>query len=87
MLWYPIKGREAPDALARRLAKSGMAGLLRCEISIGPPREDVGLTGSGLVVVNPPFQLDAELRRLMPKLARWLAPEATSRIDWLAARR
>jgi 23S rRNA (adenine2030-N6)-methyltransferase len=85
MLWYPIKNRDAPDALARRLKKAGLPALLRCEISIGPPRSDIGLTGSGLIVVNPPFQLDAELKILLPALGSLLGPLASSQIDWLTA--
>jgi 23S rRNA (adenine2030-N6)-methyltransferase len=41
------------------------------------------LAGSGLIVVNPPFPLENELRPLLPALVRLLAP-AGSRIDWLA---
>jgi hypothetical protein len=43
-----------------------------------------GLVGSGLIVVNPPFLLERELRVLLPALARWLAPTGTYRLDWLS---
>lgn len=87
MLWYPIKERDAPDALARRLRKLAIPALLRCEITLGPPRADAGLVGSGLIVVNPPFKLDADLRALLPALARLFAPQGACRIDWLAGLR
>jgi 23S rRNA (adenine2030-N6)-methyltransferase len=87
LLWYPIKERAAPDALARRLRKLAIPALLRCEITLGPPRADAGLVGSGLIVVNPPFKLDADLRALLPALARLFAPQGASRIDWLAGLR
>ena len=85
MLWYPIKERVAPDALARRLRKLAMPGVLRCEIPLGPPRAAAGLVGSGLIVINPPFKLDADLKVLLPALAEAFAPAAACRIDWLAA--
>ena len=85
MLWYPIKERDAPDALARRLRKLAMPGVLRCEITLGPPRADAGLVGSGLIVVNPPFKLDADLKVLLPALGEAFAAGAASRIDWLTA--
>jgi 23S rRNA (adenine2030-N6)-methyltransferase len=85
MLWYPIKERDAPDALARRLGKLEMPGVLRCEITTGPPRADAGLVGSGLIVINPPFKLAADLKVLLPALAEAFAAGAASRIDWLAA--
>jgi 23S rRNA (adenine2030-N6)-methyltransferase len=85
MLWYPIKERDAPDALARRLRKLAIPGVLRCEITMGPPRADAGLIGSGLVVINPPFKLAADLKVLLPALAEAFTAGASSRIDWLAA--
>jgi 23S rRNA (adenine2030-N6)-methyltransferase len=85
LLWYPIKERDAPDALARRLRKLAMPSVLRCEITLGPPRADAGLIGSGLIVINPPFKLDADLKILLPALGEAFATGAACRIDWLAA--
>jgi 23S rRNA (adenine2030-N6)-methyltransferase len=91
LLWYPVKDRAASDALARRLARLGITKILRSEIMLGAPRGDAGLIGSGLILVNPPFTLEAELRLALPALARLLAPAATSaatwRLDWLAGER
>ena len=87
LLWYPIKDREAPDALARRLRKLSVPNILRSELTIGPPRAEGGLIGSGLVVVNPPFTLERDLCSLMPDLCRLLSPDAAARADWLAAER
>jgi len=86
LLWYPIKERAAPDALARRLRELAMPSVLRSEIMLGAPRADAGLVGSGLIVINPPFQLDAELTVLVPALAKVLSPQAVARLDWLAAK-
>jgi 23S rRNA (adenine2030-N6)-methyltransferase len=85
VLWYPIKAREAPDALARRLRRLEVPKILRCELAVAPPRADAALTGSGLIIVNPPFPLERELRVLLPPLARSLAPAASYRLDWLQA--
>jgi len=84
MLWFPIKDRAAPDRLARRLQQLAVPKVLRCELGLGPPRADAGLLGSGLIVANPPFTLEAELRRLLPALAEMLSPQAAWRLDWLA---
>jgi 23S rRNA (adenine2030-N6)-methyltransferase len=43
------------------------------------------LVGSGLVVANPPFTLERNLRVLMPALCRLLSPEAAARTDWLVS--
>jgi 23S rRNA (adenine2030-N6)-methyltransferase len=83
LLWYPIKRRDAPDALARRLRKLALPNLLRSEIIMAPAQGDAGLAGSGLILVNPPFKLDAELRARLPELGRILSPEAACSVDWL----
>jgi 23S rRNA (adenine2030-N6)-methyltransferase len=83
MLWYPIKTREAPDALIRRLQRLAIAKILRCEFTLGPPRADAGLIGSGLIVVNPPFTLEADLRVLLPALGRIFAAPGNHQIGWL----
>jgi 23S rRNA (adenine2030-N6)-methyltransferase len=87
LLWYPIKDRGAPDALARRLRKLSVPNILRCELTMGPPRADGGLVGSGLLVVNPPFTLGRDLRMLMSVICPLLAPEAAAETDWLAKER
>ncbi len=84
LMWYPIKERSGPDALARRLHRLGVPDILRCEMILGTPRSDAGLVGSGLIVVNPPHTLQPDLQRFMPVIARKLSPAAASRIDWLA---
>jgi 23S rRNA (adenine2030-N6)-methyltransferase len=87
MLWYPIKERDAPDALARRLKRIAVPKVLRCEITLGPSRADAGLIGSGLIVANPPYRLDEDLRVLLPLLARSFSPAAAARLDWLTRER
>jgi 23S rRNA (adenine2030-N6)-methyltransferase len=87
LLWYPIKDRDAPDVLARRLRKLGVPNVLRSELMLGSPRPDGGLIGSGLILVNPPYQLDAELRTHLPELGRFFSSEAASHLDWLVRER
>ena len=76
--------RQGGDSLMRQLRRSGIPKLLRCELSIGPARTAGGLTGSGLIVVNPPFPLERELRVLLPALVRLLAPSGGYRLDLLS---
>jgi 23S rRNA (adenine2030-N6)-methyltransferase len=86
LLWYPIKERAAPDALARRLRQSGMGKILRVEFSVAVPRGSSRLAACGLIVVNPPWTLAGELEILLPELAVALAGKAggAHRVDWLA---
>ena len=40
LLWYPIKERTEPDALARRLRRTGIAKMLRAELSVTVPQHE-----------------------------------------------
>jgi 23S rRNA (adenine2030-N6)-methyltransferase len=86
VLWYPIKTRSEPDALARHLRKTGIAKILRAELLIDSADDAAGLIGTGLIFVNPPWLLHDELKILLPALSSVLAQGAGagSSIDWLA---
>ncbi len=89
LLWYPIKSREQPDALARRLRRSGIAKILRAEVGVGPPSASAGLERCGLIVVNPPWTLEGELRTMLPALAAVLSgsERGSARVDWISTER
>jgi 23S rRNA (adenine2030-N6)-methyltransferase len=72
-LWYPIKDRKAIIAFRKALKQSGIPKLLDIEFEIRPASSEPSLDGSGLLVVNPPFTLEGELRTLLPALHRLLA--------------
>ncbi|TIU30379.1 MAG: 23S rRNA (adenine(2030)-N(6))-methyltransferase RlmJ [Mesorhizobium sp.] len=85
-LWYPIKDRKAVAAFRAALQETGIPKLLDIGFEIRPASNESSLDGSGLVVVNPPFTLEGELRVLLPALHKVLAVEQPSRwtIEWLA---
>jgi 23S rRNA (adenine2030-N6)-methyltransferase len=60
-----------------------MPNILRSELLLGEASTDSGLVGSGLIIVNPPFPIERDLRTFMPKLGQVLRPSATARTDWL----
>jgi 23S rRNA (adenine2030-N6)-methyltransferase len=86
-LWYPIKGRTEPDAFAKRLRRLAIPKMLRAELIVTPLRDPARLNGSGLILVNPPWRLEAELKILLPALLRILARDGAGRftLDWLSA--
>jgi 23S rRNA (adenine2030-N6)-methyltransferase len=86
MLWYPIKDARATATFTRRLAQLGIPRILRAELALDSGRDALRLAGSGLVLVNPPWRLEAELEVLLPGLAQALGARAGgARLDWLAA--
>ena len=86
LLWYPVKGRTEPDTLAKRLRRLGIPKILRAELIVSSLSDPTRLNGSGLIIVNPPWTLEAELRLLLPVLADVLGREKQGRytLDWLA---
>src|SRR3984893_3711335 len=87
LMWYPIKARAEPDALARRLRRSGIGKILRAEVGVAAEPDASRLCGCGLIVVNPPGTLEQELHALLPALAAVLAggESGSSRIDRISA--
>lgn len=85
-LWYPIKDRKAVIAFRKALKQSGIAKLLDIEFEIRPGSSEPSLDGTGMVVVNPPFTLEGELRTILPALHKVLAVEKPAHwaLEWLA---
>jgi len=85
-IWYPIKDRRQLKRFYQRLEKSSAPKMLRVELCVHPADTADRLNGSGLVIANPPWPLDEELRGLLPWLADTLAQsEGSSQVDWLIA--
>jgi 23S rRNA (adenine2030-N6)-methyltransferase len=93
LLWYPIKDRRCADILAHGLRRSGIANSLRAKILRAKIlRAEIDLAGTrdrlracGLIVVNPPWRLESELRVLLPALVAALTKDngGAHRLDWL----
>jgi 23S rRNA (adenine2030-N6)-methyltransferase len=85
-LWYPIKGRSGPEAFAKRLRRLAIPKILRAELIVSPLSDPARLNGSGLILVNPPWMLESELKILLLALAAILGRAGKGRftLDWLA---
>lgn len=76
-IWYPqlprIESKELPDKLKRLIGKNW----LHVALSVRTPSSDgIGLHGSGMFVVNPPWTLHATLQPIMPYLVAQLGQDA-----------
>jgi 23S rRNA (adenine2030-N6)-methyltransferase len=85
-LWYPVKDRGEPDALAKRLRRLGPPKILRAELNVAPLSDPTRLNGCGLILVNPPWTLESELSVLLSALAGILGRGGKGgfKLDWLA---
>ncbi|MAN75946.1 MAG: 23S rRNA (adenine(2030)-N(6))-methyltransferase RlmJ [Rhizobiales bacterium] len=83
--WYPIKDPGDVRSYVRALEGTGIAKILRLELTIRAPSMPPRLHGTGMIVVNPPFVLKEEIRTLLPILAGLLADEGRGRfhIEWV----
>jgi 23S rRNA (adenine2030-N6)-methyltransferase len=84
LLWYPAKSRRDTDELARQVAAANAAAkpprkCLRVEFSVAPQNADGRLTSAGLLVVNPPWTLAAELKTILPELEKPLGQGGAGR--------
>ena len=84
MVWYPIKQRRSLLPFFRKAAALPSKGAFVAELQVRPDDSPLRLNGSGMLVVNPPWQLDQALAPVLPVLATTLGePGATHRLEWL----
>jgi 23S rRNA (adenine2030-N6)-methyltransferase len=82
-LWYPIKAGAQSQRLNAALQASGLRKLLQLELTVRPTDSPIGLNGSGLVIANPPWKFDGEMRETLEELRGALASNGASRVAWL----
>lgn len=85
LVWYPLKADGAQRGFIQALKSSGVRKILNTEVWVEPKDSPVGLLGSGLLLINPPWQLDQALMRDLPILAQSLSLSrfADSSVQWL----
>lgn len=75
-IWYPAKSRRATEELSRRVMADvadltgGKGSVLRLEFSVAPQVADGKLVSTGMLIVNPPWTLMAELKIILPELIK-----------------
>ena len=83
-LWYPVKVRRTLHPFYRSAAALPAKSSLLVELLVRPDDSPLRMNGSGLLLLNAPWQFDEALRGVLPLLARALGEEgASSRIEWL----
>ena len=71
-IWYPVIERRWVERYERALRAAGIASFATYELCVARERPSGGLTGSGMFVINPPWQLDEELEAALPWLVERL---------------
>ncbi|WP_375588834.1 23S rRNA (adenine(2030)-N(6))-methyltransferase RlmJ [Hoeflea alexandrii] len=85
MLWHPIKADSPLGAFDKKLIALARPRTLTVRLLTRANQTAPGLNGTGLVIINPPFTLEAELRQVLPELAGLLSqgPGAGSEVRLL----
>ncbi|MCC5810098.1 MAG: 23S rRNA (adenine(2030)-N(6))-methyltransferase RlmJ [Ectothiorhodospiraceae bacterium] len=73
-IWYPVVERRRIADLETTLKDSGISRILLAELGVSPDSMETGMTASGMIVVNPPYTLENDLRDSLPWLADTLVP-------------
>ncbi len=72
ILWYPVVKRELVEemksAFTNKESNSDMKNLLQLEFCLSNDTDEYGMTGTGLFIVNPPWQLATQMTEVLPYL-------------------
>ncbi|MEG3193066.1 23S rRNA (adenine(2030)-N(6))-methyltransferase RlmJ [Lysobacter sp. D1-1-M9] len=83
-VWYPIKRRRSLQPFFRRAATLPVKASFVAELMVHPDDSPLRMNGSGLLLLNPPWQFGQGLGAVLPLLAKALGEAgASSRLEWL----
>ncbi len=85
-VWYPITERARTDDFHRALVEMATPAWF-AELNIAGPESALKMKGCGMLILNPPWQIDGEIRALLPALRERLQVDAgaSTASDWLVA--
>lgn len=76
-LWYPVVSRTQTQRMINALVDTGIKKILQIELAVRPDNTQRGMTASGMIVINPPWQLATQMESILPWLHSVLVPEHT----------
>ncbi|HSC76651.1 MAG TPA: 23S rRNA (adenine(2030)-N(6))-methyltransferase RlmJ [Pseudomonadales bacterium] len=88
LVWYPVVEPARARKMVRAISALSKEKVLQLELFMREPvAGSGGMAGSGMLVINPPWQLDTLMQEALPWLVKQLAPETgNSRVEWLAGK-
>ncbi|CBJ83224.1 conserved hypothetical protein [Xenorhabdus bovienii str. Jollieti] len=76
-LWYPVVLRQQIKRMLKDLESTGIRRVLQIELGVRPDSDQRGMTASGMIVINPPWKLEQQMKAVLPWLHQVLVPEGT----------
>jgi 23S rRNA (adenine2030-N6)-methyltransferase len=86
LIWYPLIRHPLAERFTAKVRAAGIPKILQVELQV-ETEGFIGMRGSGLCIVNPPYGLDQQLNALLPWLWQILKNDERSawRVEWLTA--
>lgn len=84
-IWYPVVLRQHTKRIVKGLQATGIRKILQIELAVRPDSDQRGMTASGMIVINPPWQLESQMKKILPYLTNTLVPEGTGSwsVSWI----
>ncbi|PHM73068.1 23S rRNA (adenine(2030)-N(6))-methyltransferase RlmJ [Xenorhabdus kozodoii] len=84
-LWYPVVLRQQIKRMVKELQATGIRKILQIELGVRPDSDQRGMTASGMIVINPPWQLEQQMKAVLPWLHQILVPEGIGHtsVEWI----
>lgn len=84
-IWYPVVLRQHTKRIVKGLEATGIRKILQIELAVRPDSDQRGMTASGMIVINPPWQLESQMKKVLPYLTNVLVPEGTGSwsVNWI----
>jgi 23S rRNA (adenine2030-N6)-methyltransferase len=67
-VWYPVVSRHHVERFCNQFKTSGIKNILRIELNVKEDSNEHGMTGTGMIIINPPWKLEQQMQNLMPWL-------------------
>lgn len=71
LIWYPVKNRPQINYFQHQFERKVKLPYLITELNLYPDDSPYLINGSGMMIINPPWQLDKQL----PAILKWLSKE------------
>ena len=81
LIWYPIRSASQRSMVHQRFEALDIPKILYADLAIHPDDAGVGLAGSGLMVINPPFGADEYLRAAYAAIHEGLAAAGSGYVE------
>lgn len=84
-IWYPVVLRQQIKKMIHSFEATQIRKILQIELGIRPDSTQRGMTASGMIVINPPWRLESQMREILPYLSEVLAPAGTGHwsVNWV----